>query len=331
MPSVSNGLHIAFHTICLKQQCGRCISRVLAEQSHLCRGCCDNLHREWDKARDNYDRALSILSQIDISEQEKHIQNRIDMLLREIAYDYKIAISNSENLTSESAPAIISLALDDESIPLKTKQKLGELLSQLPSSGEVTSDYPIVMNEKVKEKIVLFQTRYHDAFNLWLSRSTKYMPMIRRVFKEEGIPLDIGYLPLVESGFSPSAYSWAKAAGVWQFIVGTSSRYGLKTDWYIDERRDPEKATRAAARYLKDLYKMFGDWELALASYNCGENRVKRLIKENGTSNYWELPLPKETRNYIPLFNAALYIAKDRANTAFIQIIRNHRSMILSG
>jgi membrane-bound lytic murein transglycosylase D len=253
------------------------------------------------------------------------------MLLREIAYDYKIAISNSENLTSESAPAIISLALDDESIPLKTKQKLGELLSQLPSSGEVTSDYPIVMNEKVKEKIVLFQTRYHDAFNLWLSRSTKYMPMIRRVFKEEGIPLDIGYLPLVESGFSPSAYSWAKAAGVWQFIVGTSSRYGLKTDWYIDERRDPEKATRAAARYLKDLYKMFGDWELALASYNCGENRVKRLIKENGTSNYWELPLPKETRNYIPLFNAALYIAKDRANTAFIQIIRNHRSMILSG
>ena len=151
-----------------------------------------------------------------------------------------------------------------------------------------------------------------------LSRGAQYLPMIQDVFRAEGLPLDLAYVPLIESAFKPNALSRAKAKGMWQFMRGTALENGLKHDWYIDERADPEKATRAAAKYLKTLYAMFDDWHLALASYNGGPGRVQRAMKRSGREDFWKLSatsryLPRETRDYVPLILAAIVIARNPA------------------
>jgi membrane-bound lytic murein transglycosylase D len=152
-----------------------------------------------------------------------------------------------------------------------------------------------------------------------MSRGARYLPMIQDVFRAEGLPLDLAYVPLIESAFKPNALSRAKAKGIWQFMQGTGLENGLKHDWYIDERSDPEKATYAAAKYLKTLHKMFdGDWHLALASYNGGPGRVQRAMKRSGRKDFWSLTattryLPRETRDYVPLILAAMIVARNPA------------------
>jgi membrane-bound lytic murein transglycosylase D len=151
-----------------------------------------------------------------------------------------------------------------------------------------------------------------------LGRGARFLPMIQDVFRAEGLPLDLAYVPLIESAFKPNALSKAKAKGIWQFMRGTALENGLKHDWYIDERSDPEKATRAAAKYLKTLYGMFGDWHLALASYNGGPGRVQRAMRRSGHEDFWKLSatkryLPRETRDYVPLILAAVIIARNPA------------------
>src|SRR5918994_4983868 len=150
-------------------------------------------------------------------------------------------------------------------------------------------------------------------------RRARYLPMIQDVFRAEGLPLDLAYVPLIESAFKPTAVSRAKAKGIWQFMRGTALENGLTHDWYIDERAEPEKATRAAAKYLKTLNGMFkGDWHLALASYNGGPGRVQRAVKRAGAADFWKLSassryLPRETRDYVPLILAAIIIARNPA------------------
>ena len=175
-------------------------------------------------------------------------------------------------------------------------------------------DLPVELNEPVLSCIDLYQGRLRDWFEAALSRGQKHLPHIREVFAQEGIPQDLAYVALVESAFKPTAYSRAKAKGVWQFISATGKRYGLAVDWWVDERSDPEKATRAAARYLKDLHDIFGDWNLALAGYNAGEGKVLRAMKRYRTDDFWKLRqtkgLRRETKNYVPLIHAAVVIAK---------------------
>jgi membrane-bound lytic murein transglycosylase D len=175
-------------------------------------------------------------------------------------------------------------------------------------------DLPIELNEPVLSCIDLYQGRLRPWFETALSRGQQYMPHIREVFAEEGIPRDLAYVAMVESAFKTTAYSRAKAKGVWQFVSATGKRYGLDVDWWVDERSDPEKATRAAARYLKDLYALFGDWNLALAGYNAGEGKVLRAIRRYKTEDYWELRrtrgLRPETKNYVPLILAAIVLAQ---------------------
>jgi membrane-bound lytic murein transglycosylase D len=182
-------------------------------------------------------------------------------------------------------------------------------------------DVPIDMNKQVRAYLVYFTTERKDTIKRYLSRSTRYLPMIREVFQEHGLPEDLAYLAMIESGYNPHAYSHAAACGLWQFIRGTGVRYGLTINNYIDERRDPEKSTHAAAKYLLDLYKRFGSWYLAAASYNCGEGRVQREINSGAGKNFWELSenqcLPGETKNYVPQMIAATIIAKNPEKFGF--------------
>jgi membrane-bound lytic murein transglycosylase D len=183
-------------------------------------------------------------------------------------------------------------------------------------------DIPIPLNDRVLRFVELFQGRLRPFLTEGLTRGASYLPMIHTVFREEGLPLDLGFVPLVESAFKTTALSRANARGVWQFMRPTGKEYGLRSDWYVDERADPEKATRAAAKYLKALHRMFGDWHLAIASYNGGPGRVQRAVKRAGIDDFWTLTesskhLPRETRDYVPMILAAAIIARNPAQYGF--------------
>ena len=181
---------------------------------------------------------------------------------------------------------------------------------------DITYDFPVVQNHSVDRQIVLFQTALREQIAKGLSRISRYFMMILDILEELNLPKDLVFLPLIESNFSTHAVSRAKATGPWQFMKGTARRYGLRINPWIDERRDPEKSTRAAAAYLRDLYEMFdSSWLLSLASYNAGENRIERALARAKVNDYWELresgEIPPETRNYVPKFMAAAIIAKN--------------------
>lgn len=175
-------------------------------------------------------------------------------------------------------------------------------------------DLPITYNSKVRFWIRYFQSQGQKDFKRWLERATRYQSKIIPLLQQKGLPQDLFYLAMIESGFSSRAVSTADAVGYWQFIEPTANRYGLKTSWWLDERRDIVKSTVAAASYLNDLFKMFNSWYLAAAAYNMGEGRTKRLIEKYKTRNYWELSkkadFPRETENYVPKIIAAMLIAK---------------------
>ena len=169
----------------------------------------------------------------------------------------------------------------------------------------------IDFHPEVERWLQYYTVAGRDSMQRYLSHSTRYLPVLKKILKEEGVPEDLAYLPIIESGYSPYAYSPAAAVGIWQFVRTTGKNYGLTINDWVDERRDPIKATRAAAKYLKDLYGMFNDWALALAGYNCGENCVSRACQDAGNKDFWRLCLPAETMAYVPKFFAAVLIARD--------------------
>jgi membrane-bound lytic murein transglycosylase D len=179
-------------------------------------------------------------------------------------------------------------------------------------------------NKAVSSSLSFFSEKRKGSFKELLSRTGKYVGMMAGIFTEKGLPAELTYLPLIESGFRTDAYSPKKAAGPWQFIPGTAKRYGLKIDWWVDERRDPVKSTEAAARYLSDLYDRYGDWNLALAAYNAGEGRIDKALKKINNSSYWRIRntgyIARETKNYVPSYIAATAIAIDPENFGFYDI-----------
>lgn len=182
------------------------------------------------------------------------------------------------------------------------------------------TDVPLVQNRQVSRHLVYYMLRRPEVMDTWLERSERYFPMMRKIFKQEGVPTELIHLSMIESGLNPTARSWASAVGMWQFIQATGSAYGLEVNWWMDERKDPEKATRAAARHLKDLYNIWGDWHLAMANYNISPRGLKRAIRAaGGKEDYWEAYpyLPRETRGYVPGFIAATMIAMNPVEFGF--------------
>src|SRR5215510_11473031 len=254
---------------------------------------------------------------------EPRIRDHFDRLVDKISTYEVRALAEGDGFTEKQyEPASIDalLALSTTVVPPPTAP--AELKHAL-DSDPVVHDVPIPFNQRVLAYIDLFQGRLHDFIEDGMRRGSKYLPMIQNVFRAEGLPLDLAYVPLVESAFKPNALSRVKAKGVWQFMAGTAAENGLRRDWYIDERSDPEKATVAAAKYLKTLAALFsGDWHLALASYNGGPGRLQRAIKRSGADDFWALAgkpriLPRETREYVPMILAAIVIARNPSRYGF--------------
>ncbi|MGZ3769815.1 MAG: LysM peptidoglycan-binding domain-containing protein [Bdellovibrio sp.] len=215
--------------------------------------------------------------------------------------------SEGTNAETEEIKDISSFRLSDPEGPKVTDQELESI--------------PTEVNPLVEKWIGYFQGRGRPHMERYLARSTRYEKLMKKVLRDNGLPEDLFYIALIESGFSSEATSHAAAVGFWQFIRGTGKRYGLDINPFVDERRDPVFATQAAAEYFKGLYSVFGSWYLAMASYNVGENRVKREVMNHYTRDFWELArkrrLPVETINYVPKFIAAKLIAKEPAKYGF--------------
>jgi len=186
---------------------------------------------------------------------------------------------------------------------------------------EAARSIPVPEHRSINSAVALFSNEMHGDIQTYLTRSSKYRALIEKTLAEHDLPKGIAYLPVIESGYSPTLTSRSGAHGIWQFMPDTAREYGLRVDWWVDERADPELSTRAAAQYIKDLYREFNDWSLALAAYNCGPGRVRRALADTGASSFWELvdqaAVPKETRGYVPTFFATLVIAGDPASYGF--------------
>ncbi|MEW6056419.1 MAG: transglycosylase SLT domain-containing protein [Bdellovibrionota bacterium] len=213
--------------------------------------------------------------------------------------------------------------IEVEDLPLDENEK-ANLISEVTRKSR--RNIPIEINEQVEDWIAFFTTRGRERFNRYLSRGSEYRETVVRILRENRIPEDLYYLALIESGFVVNARSHQQAVGMWQFIRPTARRYGLRVNRHIDDRKDPIRSTKAAARYLKDLHGMFGSWHLAMAAYNAGEGRIMGAIRKGKTRDFWTLVergvLPKETMHYVPKFLAALIIGENPRKYGFDPVDR---------
>jgi len=260
---------------------------------------------ELDKARPLLRRALAELGDAHPSDrtlraQKSSLSSRVEYFLAAIE-----SRGGGTSQTVSTEPARL------DTIPVS-------VLRPLESSETCGTPVVTVTNERVQKWLDYFTGKGRKDMQRWLSRAPRYRPMVDRMLEAEGLPRELFYLAVIESGLNPNAYSRAHAAGMWQFISSRARMYGLKVDWWVDERRDPETATRAACTYLKELYARFGSWELALAGYNSGEGRVERAQRKRPSCpDYWCLDLPRETENFVPKFMAALMIGSNPEEYGF--------------
>ena len=224
----------------------------------------------------------------------------------------------------QASPEALKLAVSPEISEL-AQLSAWDVLPLLNPEEEIEPyDFPLAMNEQVEYYLDFFQNRHRKTFARWLARSSRYLPMIKEEFAKAGLPLDLAYLPMIESGFNTTISSRASAVGTWQFMRATGKNYGLAVNDYVDERCDPVKSTKAAAAYLSKLYKDFDSWHLAVAAYNAGEGRIKRAMKQSDTDDFWEIAqsqyIHSETKLYVPQLIAAIMIAKDPEKYGFDNI-----------
>lgn len=265
-----------------------------------------------ERAKANFDRALGYLMEgpVDIGSDER-LRRQFSRIVENVHRLELAAMKEGDGFTEQKAePAPIDEASEttfpaDPAVRAKAEADL----------RGIRSDIPLMINDYVAGYINFFSTRGKETLIRGWRRAGRYQAMIRRILAEEGLPEDLIYLAQAESGFHPLAVSRVGARGMWQFMHYTAPGYGLKRNWWVDDRQDPEKSTRAAAKYLKDLYNQFGDWYLAMAAYNSGGGNVQRAVTRTGYADFWELyrrnVLPNETKNYVPIIVAITIIAKN--------------------
>ena len=277
-----------------------------------------------ERARAEFDRAVDVLLESPYGARtDARLREHFDRLIDRINAHEVTALAQGDGFSEKKyEPASI-----DELLMIAT-------FAKTPADAETTAavkddlartahDIDIPQNSRVLSAVGLLQGRLRDYVQESLVRGAKYLPMIQNVFRAEGLPLDLAFIPIIESGFKTNALSKASAKGPWQFMIPTARDHGLKTDWFIDERSDFEKSTVAAAKYLKLLAKLFdNDWHLVLAAYNGGQGRVQRAMNRAGIDNFWDLSetqkfLPKETREYVPLILAGMIIGRNPAQYGF--------------
>lgn len=267
-----------------------------------------------EAAKQSFDQAVNVLLEGDIDvRSDDRLQRELDKISEGVNQLEVAALQQGDGFTEQkSQPAPIDEANDvtfpvDPNVKARAEQQV----------KETRSDLPLLINDYVASYINFYSTRGHGTLERALVRSGRYQDMIKRVLKEEGVPQDLIYLAEAESGFEPLALSRAGARGMWQFMASRAKGYGLQRSWWIDERQDPEKSTRAAAHHLRDLYNQFGDWYLAMAAYNSGPGNVQQAVRRTGYADFWELykrnVLPKETKNYVPIILAFTVMAKNPA------------------
>src|SRR5262245_58905871 len=298
------------------------ISRTItAADAHLAAGIEQSKAGHLNRAREEFDHALDLyLNAPGGALAEPRLAAAYHRTLEAIQLHEFESLAAGDGFT-ENLPEPASI---DEvgGLSVETASVSDELRKAAEESVRVgNGDLAIDVNDAVLACIDLYQGPLREWFGEALERGGRYLPRIREVFASEGIPQELAYVALVESAFKTGALSRAKAKGVWQFIPSTGRRFGLQQDWWVDERSNPEKSTRAAAQYLRWLYDAFQDWNLALAAYNAGEGKVARSMDRHNTEDFWELAenraLARETRNYVPMIHAAILVAREPAKYGF--------------
>jgi membrane-bound lytic murein transglycosylase D len=276
-----------------------------------------------EAAKQNFDSAFNLLlgSGFDLHSDDR-LEAELDRILDGINGLELAALQQGDGFAEQkSEPAPIDEA--NELTPTVDQSVKAQAEAEIKSTR---SDLPLMMTDQVAGFINYFSTRGRGTVERALARSGRYEDMIRRTLQQEGVPQDLIYLAQAESGFHPLAVSRAGARGMWQFMGSRAKGYGLERSWWIDDRQDPEKATRAAAHHLKDLYNQFGDWYLAMAAYNSGPGTVQSAVKRTGYADFWELyrrnVLPKETRNYVPIILAVTIMAKNPAQYGLDSVVK---------
>lgn len=277
-----------------------------------------------DRARTEFDRAVDVLLESPYGARtDARMREHFDRLIDRVSAHEITTLAKGDGFSEQkyepaSIDELLKIATFAKPAPEpETKKTVKDDLAQ------TQHDVPIPQNGRVLSSVELLQGRLHGYVQDSLTRGAKYLPMIQNVFRAEGLPLDLAFIPIIESGFKTNALSKASAKGPWQFMIPTARDHGLKTDWYIDERSDFEKSTVAAAKYLKTLSRLFdGDWHLVLAAYNGGQGRVQRAMDRSGDRDFWSLSetpdfLPKETREYVPLILAAMIVGRNPAQYGF--------------
>lgn len=281
---------------------------------------------EWFGAAEFLDSAMTHLALLEASEEVSAEDKAAAAAWRDTVREWLVeAITQSDRLGGAEDMADY-IDHEIEEVSLASLEDLEALIARLPNR-DFELPLPSPLPHSVLQAMRVFTGSGRGYFEKWLLRRGRYEDMIVRKLEERGMPRDLLYLSMIESGFNPKAWSHASASGLWQFISGTGRRYGLKDDWWEDPRRDPVRATDAALDYLEDLYSEFGDWHQAMAAYNCGEGRIRRQLRTDPSLTYWDMNLPKETRYYVPKILAAMIIGRNPAVFGFNVTTAQHEPL----
>jgi membrane-bound lytic murein transglycosylase D len=271
----------------------------------------------WFQAGEDFDSALVRLSALEATDSLSpsvygHIRTMRDSVQKQLIF----SVAMTQRM-GEPAPFTQQFDKEMEDVP-DSSVKVMDSITHFIDASKYTLPLTTPLDPRVLQAMAVFMGPGRGYFTKWLARKSRYEDLIRAKLDERELPHDLMYLAMCESGFNPKAWSKASASGMWQFISGTGRRYGLHDDWWYDPRRDPMLATDAALDYLEDLHDEFQDWHLAMAAYNCGEGKIRRLLAQDSTRGYWGMPLPQETRFYVPKILAAMIIGHDPKRYGFL-------------